>query len=356
MNRRAPARSGFRELIADLNRGEIVPVYLFYGEEQHLHRQALAVLKQKLLPAGMEDWNYEQLDGKEVSPEDIVAVANTMPFMAQRKLVVVAGTTLFQSRQGAGGNSDQVGQEDKRDSKEGALLAYLASPNPTTCLVFLTLNSVDARKKLYKGVEKVGRVVEFSPLRGGDLNEWVKSTVRERGKQIEAEAMEYLVATVGNHLGLLENELEKACLYLGREKSITLPVLRQVVSRTTEAGIFELVDAVGAKNTAHAIRLLREMFLLGEQPVPVALMLARQVRLMLQAKVLNSKGYLGDRLAAAMQVHPFVARKAQAQARNFNEAELERAIEQFLELDVSLKNGRGDPRLLVEVVILRMCS
>lgn len=347
---------GFHELVKDLSRGDVAPVYLFYGEEQHLCRRAVAAVKRKLLPEGTEEWNCEQLDGKEVAPEDIVAVANTLPFMTQRKVVVVAETPLFQSRQATGTNSRQDGQEESKDGREDALLTYLASPNPSTCLVFTTANSVDARKKLFKAVEKVGRVVEFSPLKGAALNEWVKSTVQERGKVIEPEALEYLLATAGNHLSLLEHELDKVCLYLGREKTITLPALREVVSRTIEAGVFDLVDALGAKNPTRAIRLLREMFLLGEQPVPVALMLARQVRLMLQAKVLTAKGCRGEQLAAAMQVHPFVARKVQAQARNFQEAELERAIEQFLELDVSLKSGRGDPQLLVEVVILRMCS
>ncbi|MFZ5687529.1 MAG: DNA polymerase III subunit delta [Bacillota bacterium] len=323
--------------------GKMSPVYLLYGEEQYLIKQALNSLRNCFLP-DTDEWNFELLDGKEISSEEIVNAANTVPFWGDRKMVVVKNTSLFQSR---------PSQEETGETELGAqnhrLLAYLADPNPQTCLVLVALGKVDTRRKVYKAVEKSGLVMEFAPLKGKALQDWLHREAASRGKTFDNQALDYLIACGGNNLSLLAAEIAKISDYLGEESRITLPVVQSITGVTQEAGIFQLVDAVAEKRIGQGIRLLREMFTLGEQPVPIALMLARQFRLMLAAKSAKA-----ENLASILQVHPYVAQKAVAQAKNFSHQQLKKILQDFLRLDVALKSGKGPPHLLLEMALLRL--
>jgi DNA polymerase-3 subunit delta len=318
--------------------GKISPVYLFYGEEQYLIKQALKSLCNCFLTETNE-WNYELLDGQEISAEEIVNAANTVPFWGQQKMVVVKNPSFLQST-----------EEPETGAQNLPLLAYLANPNPKTCLVFIASGKVDTRRKFYKAVEKNGLAMKFVPLKGKALQDWLNRDAVSRGKSFNSQALDYLIACKGNNLSLLAAEVAKISDYLGEEARITLPVVQSITGVTQEAGIFQLVDAVAEKRIGHGIKILREMFAMGEQPVPIALMLARQFRLILAAKSAKKE----DNLAVIMQVHPYVAQKAAAQAKNYSSQQLKRILQDFLRLDAALKSGKGPPHLLVEMVLLQL--
>ena len=322
---------------------KIFPVYLFYGEEQYLVKQALNSLRNCFLPEE-DEWNYELLDGKDISSDNIINAANTMPFWGDRKMVVVNNPDLFQGKpaQGETWEAEAGAQNDR-------LLAYLADPNPRTCLVLVASGKVDTRRKVYKAVEKNGLAIQFAPLKGKALQDWLSREAVNRGKIFDSQALDYLIICGGNNLSLLAAEIAKISDYLGDGTRITLQVVQAIAAATQEAGIFQLIDAVAEKQIGKGIRLLREMFTLGEQPVPIALMLARQFRLMLAAKSVKA-----ENLAGILHVHPYAAQKAAAQARNFSEHQLKNILQDFLRLDVALKNGKGPPHVLLEAALLRL--
>jgi len=325
--------------------GKISPVYLFYGEEQYLVNQALNSLRNFFLPDANE-WNFELLDGKDISAEEIVSSANTSPFWGDRKMVVVQKTSLFQGR-----TSREEHEENGAVNQYPLLLAYLLNPNPKTCLALVALGKIDTRRKIYKAIEKNGTTLEFAPLKGKSLQDWVKWEAAKRGKTFDTQAIDYLIACGGNNLSLLAAEIAKISDYLGEEIRISLPVVQTITSAIQEAGIFQLVDAVAEKRVGQGIRLMREMFAMGEQPVPIALMLARQFRLMLATKSAKT-----ENLAGILQVHPYVAQKVVIQAKNFSQQQLKNILHEFLKLDIALKSGKGPPHVLLELVLLRLAN
>ncbi|GAW93463.1 DNA polymerase III subunit delta [Calderihabitans maritimus] len=335
----------YQQLLTKIEKNEIAPVYLFYGEEKFLFQEVLEALKNKIVTSGCSDFNYDVLDGSEVPVARIVEAANTLPVLAERRLVVVKEAEMFRSR-----SAEKSGSKDE----EKMLLDYLSRPLPSTCLVFTVEGKVDARKRLYRAVQEKGEVVNFPLLKGKALSAWVKKRVEQRGKRIEFPALQYLVAAVGENLFLLENEIEKICTFLGDKDIITLSDITDLISKTEEGNIFRLVDAIGERKTEKAVLLMREMLNWGEPPLKILFMIARQFRLMLQVKGLLEKGFSEKQIARELQLHPYVAQKCLQQSRNFSRANLEEALRRMLELDIAVKTGQGDPVYLMEIALLSL--
>ena len=340
-----------------LKRQVISPVYLFYGDETYLRDQYLEKFK-SLLPDECRDFNMDIIDGRDTALGSIINMATTLPFLAEKRLVIVKNADFFKAkrknqRKGDKGEKDEA-VEEKPDSSEDNLIGYLESPVDSTCLIFCT-DSVDRKRKIYKRIEKNGQVVQFAQLKGRDLTEWINRTARKLGKTIDPAAAAGLVTAAGNNLRQLRTELEKLACY-SDSSVITAADVEMMVSKTAELSIFELVDAVGDRNYSKAIRLAREMVFLGEPVIRILYMIARQCRLLLQAKSLLETGVSARETAGLMQVHPFVAQKCIGQARNFTPGELKSSLEKILETDADIKGGKQEAVLALELLIIALCE
>ncbi|WP_418790710.1 DNA polymerase III subunit delta [Phosphitispora sp. TUW77] len=339
-----------------LKRQVISPVYLFYGEETYLRDQYLGMFK-SLLPDEYRDFNMDIIDGRDTSMESIIGMAATMPFLADKRLVIVKNADIFKAKrknQKKGTNLEQDENGDKPDPSEDILINYLENPVDSTCLIFCT-DSVDRKRKIYKRIEKNGQVVQFAQLKGKDITEWINRTARRLGKTIEPKAVAGLVAAVGNNLCQLRTELEKLACYV-QGNAITAADVEMMVSKTVELSIFELVDAVGNRNYSKALRLAREMVFFGEPVIRILYMVARQFRLLLQSKSLLASGVLANEMAGLMQVHPFVAQKCIKQAGNFSLGELKLSLEKVLKADADIKGGKQEAVLALELLIIALCE
>ncbi|PKM41721.1 MAG: DNA polymerase III subunit delta [Firmicutes bacterium HGW-Firmicutes-8] len=350
-----------------LARGVISPVYLFFGEETYLRDRYLARFL-ALIPEEVRDFNTDIVDGRDVEIEAVINMATTLPFMSERRLVVVKNADFFKTRRktqvengpDTEGKTNKDLPEDREDHGEkgttvdNTVLAYLESPPASTCLIFCT-DSVDKKRRIYKMLEKKGQVVEFSSFKGRSLNEWIEHRARQLGKVIEPAAVAGLVTAVGSSLQHLSTELEKLACCSGQEK-ITAADVGQMVGKTVELSIFELVDAVGERNHQKAIKMAREMAFLGEPVIKILFMVARQFRLLMRVKGFQEQGYTGSQLAGKMQVHPFVTQKCIKQAKNFTLPELKSAMEKILSADADIKNGRQEAILALELLIISLCE
>ncbi|MHB1420968.1 MAG: DNA polymerase III subunit delta, partial [Bacillota bacterium] len=336
--------------------------YLVHGDESYLRVELINKIKALLLPSVVAYFNLDILSGEDLDIRVLISAANTMPVIAPKRLVLVMGTVLFRTGKKNTGKEKEVAPGDEKgietspNSKDEALLLdYLRRPCNSTCLVFIATGKVDTRRKVFKALIETGEVVELAPLKGQALDNWMREYIRGEGKRVKAETLAYLAAVTGGNLALLAEELRKVCLYLGSEDEITMTAVEQVVSRTIQVGIFQLLDAVSERKADRALAALREMLLAGEPPVRIAFMLARQFRLLLQAKLLIEKGYRENQLAGVMGVHPYEAAKVNKQCRIFTIENLELAMVNLLELDLALKTGRGEARKAMELSLLELC-
>jgi len=341
----------FTSLMNDLKEGRISPVYLFYGEERFLLERALKKFEEVLLPPEMKDLNMDVVDGKEVCAADIVELAENLPVMSDKRLVVVKEAPFFGGSKGSLPGGKKLALRDIE-----YLLKYFANPLPSTCLIITAGETVDRRNRLCKAVAGCGQVVEFKPLNYGALVSWVTRRARSCGKKMTADTAAELVSRTGKSLNMLENELMKLVAYTGTRSTITAADVRELVSRNVEAGIFDVVDAIGEKKYAVALREIRELLALKTSPQYILTMIARQFSLIIKACELRLSDCSEREAVRLMQVHPFVARKVFAQSRNFSVEKARAALEKLLDLDVAVKSGRQDFYPAIETFILRLSA
>lgn len=335
-----------------LQRQLLSPVYLFYGEETYLRDRILERFK-GMVPEGIRDFNLDIVDGRDTGVEAIVNMAETLPFLADKRVVLVKDADFFKARRKS---MSETGEEkaEKANSTDDILLKYLENPANTTCLILCT-ESVDKKRKIFKAIEKNGQVVEFALLKGQELNDWIDRRARKLGKVIEQAAMAGLVTAVGNNLQQLNTELEKLSCYSATEK-ISAADVGLMVSKTAELSIFELIDAVADRNYKRAVKMARETVFLGEPVIRILFMVARQFRLITQVKGFQEAGNTDKQVAGLLQVHPFVAQKCIKQARNFTMQEALAAMEKILGTDLDIKSGRQEPMLALELLIIALCD
>lgn len=309
--------------------GDIKPIYLLCGDEDFLIERALMLLKERIMIPGAEAFDYQVVDGREITPEDIVLYANTLPALAPRRIVVIKNPP-----------------ENVLNTGSGLLPAYIDKPAGTTCLVITVKGSVDKRLSVPRKINEKGCLVDFLQLKGQTLAASLRQEAKEQGYNLVPAAARLLAQWGG--LRQARSELAKAMTYVGRPGPITLDHIYAIMSGNNNEGtVFQLVDAMGNRDSALAVSLLRQLLARGEEPLSILGMIARQLRLICHYHLLQNKNDLVSQLG----VRPFVARKIISQARNFSLYSAGRALEELLKVDVGIKTGQGQAGSLLEKAV-----
>lgn len=348
----------FLDLVKDLNEGRIAPVYLFFGPEGYLRREAVKRIRDLLLSGGSDDINYTAVDGEKTTLADIVSLAWLVPFFAEKRLVVVRNAGFFTSKKTVAETAAQDPEEESPAAtrgEEAPLIKYLASPNPGTCLVFEAGEQVDRRKTIYREIARSGKVIEFAPLKPAELSAWLEKQARQAGKTLAPGTAAEILARAGTSLQALSVEIHKLILYAGENSVINVKDVAAATPPHPEEDVFAVVDAIGEMNPARAMAGIERLIRQKQPPPAILAMVARQIRLILRAgEALRSGKPPGD-LASLIGVHPFVARKMAAQQKNFDRRQLIRSLHRLHHLDVAVKTGRQDFLAGMEVFILDVC-
>lgn len=330
-------------------------VYLFYGEEEYLIDYMVNFVKEQFIDESLESLNYMVLDGEEVELDNIIDACETLPFMSEKKVVVIKELPHLVK-----GGPKGEGLKDK-DIK--SLAEYIAKLDPYVCLIF-TVKSKDILKtnSLYKAIKKVGDIVEFKKLRGKDLNSWVEKKFNSFNKKISKTDINYFIQQShyfdsNNQKTLydLENEIDKICNYRAGIKEITKEDIDHIMSKSLEMNVFNLLASVSDQNGEEALRQFNEIYVSNQPVLHVLYMLVRQLRNMLNYKILKEKGYSNSDINKKMGISPYEFQKISLQSRNFTIGQLEKAMFYCLETDKNLKTSSIDERLALEILITNLC-
>lgn len=312
---------------ADLS--DLKSVYLIYGTEELLLDRAVRRLRDRLAAVADLDFNLDAFEGGAVSADEVVNSANTMPFMSDRRLVIVRDV-------------------DKMDSAALETLAgYAKDPAPFTCLV-LVATKIAKNSKLYKAVAATGVVYEYAAPKRTEYAGEVAKLFREHGKRIPMRAAEALVEAVGRDLRRLDAEVGKVVAYVGAAEEVTIEDVSAVASDSATTSIFELLDAIGGRDVAAALRLLRRILADGESPLGVQAMIVRHVRALVGARALSDRRMSPDSIAPELGMAPWQARNAVRQAANFTPAELAEALCGLAASEEEMKTSPTDAGLVIE--------
>ena len=321
-----------------LSRNELPPVLLFEGEEEHLKQDALAALRQAILPAGMEQLNETLLENP--SSDQLIAAAETLPFMADRRLLLIRDMPALTGR----------AEADER------IVSYLPSVPSTAVLVFYCTGKPDGRKKMYTVIRKLGGIVTFSALKGAELTRFVTDTFRQAGLECDERTAEYLVFTVGSDSGLLVSEIAKIASFVSGRSSVLSADVAALATPSTECTVFQLVDAVVAGQNTRALTLLRNQLLSGADRLSLLSMLLRQYRLLQHVKIMQYEKKSGDFIRSVLGVPPFIADQYLRQASSYTGGQVKRAVSLCFETEYAVKSGRLPQEGSVEAVVIKLLA
>lgn len=310
-----------------LKAGRIAGCYLFEGTEEYIKQQALKNLCARLLPQGLEQMNLTDLT--DPAPDALIAAAETLPFLAEKRVVVVRECTLL-----------TAGRKSEDEDRAAALMDYVPRIPPTTCVVFYVKGKADGRKKLYTLLKKQNAIVDFSPMNDAECADWCIRALRRMGKRLSGENAARLVFTVGRDAALLRQEMDKLCAYLGEREEIAAEDIDQICTRSTECTVFQMVDAQVAGNNDTAFALLGDMLRSGEDRVGILAMLLRQYRILYHMRCLMDERTPQASQAQLLGIPPFAVGRTQQQARRFDKARLRAAYDFLLDYEYRIKQGR----------------
>lgn len=324
-----------KSLNEDLKTGQFKQIYLLFGEEGYLKRQYKNRLTKAMLPEG-DTMNYACYEGKGVDIREVIDLAETMPFFAERRLIVFENTGFFKS----GGTE---------------LADYVKELPETTCFLFVE-NEVDKRSRLYKAVKAKGRAVELGFQDEATLKRWIAGLVKKENKQITEQTIVYFLNKTGTDMENITKELEKLYCYSYEREAITKEDVDAVCVTQISNHIFEMVDAAAQKKQRKALELYYDLLALKEPPMRILFLLIRQYRILHQVKGLLKAGYGRKEIASKAGLHPFVTGKYMDLAKRFPSRELRGVMEEGAELEQSVKTGRLTDHLAVELFLVKYSS
>ena len=321
-----------KSLNEDLKTGKFKQIYLLYGEEAYLKKQYKERFIRAMLPEG-DTMNYAYYEGKNTDIKEVIDLAETLPFFAERRLIVFENTGFFKSA--------------------GADLAdYIGDMPDTTYFIFIE-SEVDKRSRLYKAVKAKGHIVELGVQDENTLRRWVQGLVKKEHKTMEPGDIVYFLNKVGTDMENITKELEKLVCYAMDRDALTREDIDAVCVTQITSHIFEMVNAVAEKNQRKALDLYYELLALKEPPMRILFLLTREYRILFHVKALLKQGYGRREIASKAGLHPFAAGRYMDQAKRFHTRELRAAIEEGADIEQRVKTGLLTDHLAVELFLVK---
>ncbi len=319
-------------LAEDIKNGNFKNSYLLCGEEAYLRTQYKNRLKNALADP-TDTMNLSHFQGKGINPNEIIDLAETLPFFAERRLILIEDSGFFKN-------------------KCDELADYLPHMPETTCLLFVE-TEVDKRNRLYKAVKASGRVVEFQVQDERTLMKWILGTLKKENKKITEATLQLFLERTGTDMENISMELEKLLSFTADRDIITSQDVEEICTLQTTNQIFDMIRAIAEKNQKLALNLYYDLLALKEPPMRILFLIARQFNQLLLVKSLAAKGYDKTAIASKAQIAPFIAGRCMQQARSFTERQLKEAVRDCVDSEEAVKTGRISDVMSVELLILK---
>ncbi len=324
-----------KRILEDIKKGSFRTVYVLYGQEAYLQKQYRDKLVEALLGDG-DTMNFRHVQGKDYSVPQLIDFAETMPFLAERRVIVLEGTGLLK----AGGEE---------------LAAYFAEPCETTNWI-LVESDCDKRSKLFKAADKAGLCIEFSSQDETTLKKWVLGLIKKEGKQITEHTLELFLEMTGTDMHVIRQELEKLLCYTLDKEVIEEKDVEAICIPRITGHIFDMVDAIGVKDRQKALALYNELQALREPPIRILFLIGRHMNLLLQIKDLKKRGADQKTMASKAGVPPFTIGKYLKQSGLYKTEQLKRALGRCIEADEAIKTGALQDKMSVELLIFELTA
>ncbi|WP_078379634.1 DNA polymerase III subunit delta [Sutcliffiella halmapala] len=334
------------EALKKIKAKHFAPIYLLLGTEGFLLKEVRDSIIEHALEVEEHDFNLSFYDMEEQSVDIAIEDAETLPFMGDRRVVVITNPFFLTGEK----NKSKIEHNTER------FLSYIQQAAPYTVLVVQApYEKLDERKKLVKQLKSIAEVIEAQPLGERDLKLWMKDRAEQSGANLKDDAAEELLKIAGVNLSVLAQEINKMAMYIGaKEQAITVETVKLLAAKSIEHTIFELIEKMVHRKIDEALRIFYELIQNNEEPIKLHALIANQFRLLYQVKDLSEQGYSQQKMAGILRVHPYRVKLAAQQSRYFSREELMRLMKDLAEADYEMKSGKVDKQLAIEMLLLRL--
>ncbi|MFC0043152.1 DNA polymerase III subunit delta [Metabacillus iocasae] len=330
----------------ELKKAKIEPVYLMYGVNSFLIKEARKEIVNKTLSEEEKSFNLSTYDLEETPIEQVIEDAETLPFFGDKRVVVAHNASFL--------TAEKQKSKGKVEHQVEKLLQYIEHPASFTVLLIIApYEKLDERKKITKVLKKQTTCIEANNFGEKEMKEWIVDYLFSHGIKMEEEAMTHLIQLVGLNLTLITNELDKLILYVGEGGNLTQESVSLLVAKTLEQNVFTLVEAVIKGDVSNALNMYQDLLRNNEEPIKILSILASQFRLIYHAKQLSSQGYGQQQIAQTLKVHPFRVKLAAQQSRAFSEQRLRSILKEIAQADYDMKTGKMDKALILQLFFLK---
>lgn len=325
-----------KKINEDIRKNTFEHIYLLYGKEAYNRLGFTAKLCSAMVPEG-DTMNFTRFSGDKVTEGEIIDMAETLPFFAERRLILVKDTGLFKRA------ADQLAD-------------YIGSLPESTVIIFSEAE-VDKRGRLYKAVSKTAYVCEFKEQTENTLSIWGASILKRNGLRITADNMSYILSCTGTDMTAIASELDKIVNYAqGAHPDldvVTRSDIDAVISVKVEDRIFEMITALVRRDRKRAYALYADLVALERQPMATLVVISREYERMLKVLELAQNGESEAGIAEKLGMKPFVVRKTLGNARRYSLKELRDHVAFAVSMDEAIKTGAMKDRTAVEMMLAR---
>lgn len=336
------------ELLYRLQEKKDIPalgrVWAVFGEEDYYRQQITAATMNAIFLDTPEDDRQIYIYDRDTNLKALYSVVNTNSIFSDKTLVILHDEKLLAAKAESESKKQQLDE-----------LATILNDVPEHCTVLLSVSKLDKRTKLYKAIKKNGLVCECQSIRPYELGEWLDEQATRYDARWQRDAigviMEYLAPVEKAPLQLLHQEIAKLAVYAGERRTWTKEDVEAVFAALPEASNFALLNFIAEKNLPEALQVLAGERKKGTNILPLCSLIVFKLRQLLQFMELRRRGYGSKEVAAELKLHPYAAKKMEAQCRRFTEAELRAALLAIAQLNVDLRKGGRDYSRLEEILL-----
>ena len=324
-----------KQLEADIKNGIYKRIYLLCGTESYNRKRYTDALVKVFLPED-DGINLTRYFGKKVDLKEVFDIAETMPFMAEKRVIVLEGSGLFTS--------------------PNEQLADYIPKIPETCVMIFSEEKTDGKLKQYKAVEKEGCVATFKNPTEDELRDWVKKKLGREHRPVTEGALDLFIARCGNDMWTVSNEIEKVISYTFGRDGIHVEDIEAVIPAPAEDKIFAMIDAIIAHNKRSALARYGDLVVLRTDPGRVLNLLRDQFRLLLHVKDIGGSTNEIKAAAALLGMRDGRVKMALPAARKSSKISLIQRIEMCAQCEHRIKTGLVDEKVGVESLIIELCT
>lgn len=339
--------------IQAMNQKKIAPLYFLVGEERYFSRRCINHLRHAVVAEELSEFNEEIFYATDANLEKVAESLQTLPMMAESRLVILREAHLLTDKDWA--HLDEAYEKvfkapllsknlsSQPSSGASSVSSGVATdggrPTMPSCVFVIQASQVDKRKKVIKKWLDQATVIECQTPQETARAPWIRNLAKEKGLELDQEALAYLVQMGGSSLDELERDLEQMFLFFGGPHAVTIGDLAQVLQRNREENIFSLSESIGKKDRTQALFLFHRLKSQGENEIALVALVARHLRILLKIHEGQTTGMKGAALATQAGINNYFLSSYLQQAQLWTKESLSQALVMLADLDRQLKSS-----------------